>query len=132
MDLPYPADALSNWLESVALNRQHAIHYLHYILCSDDFVLQLNLRHLDHDDYTDILTFPYNYFPIESEIFLSMDRILDNSVSMSLPFEEEFLRVCVHGLLHMMGYKDGTEEEKTEIRNAENEAILLFHRTFRP
>ena len=93
-------------------------------------MLELNQKHLDHHDYTDILTFPYNYNPIESEIFMSMERIRDNALSLGVSFNDEFLRVTVHGLLHMMGYKDHTDEEKAEMRSAENEAIELFHRNF--
>ncbi|MEZ4686576.1 MAG: rRNA maturation RNase YbeY [Bacteroidia bacterium] len=111
------------WLESIARDHQFAIGEINYIFCSDDYLLALNRTHLDHDYYTDILTFPYQQKPIISDIYISVDRVKENAETHDTDFEKELHRVMVHGLLHLLGYDDHSEEDVLEMRKAEDLAI---------
>jgi len=90
---------------------------INFIYCSDDYLLDINKRYLGHDYYTDIVTFNYNEGDIVSgDIYMSRDRIEDNARELGEDDMKEFVRVCGHGLLHLLGYKDATEEEKAKMR----------------
>lgn len=108
----------------------YRIKRLRYILVSDDELLKINQDHLKHDFYTDIITFDYSESHlINGEIYISMDRVKENSKG---EFIREFIRVVVHGVLHMIGYNDKSEEEKTEMRLMENvwiEKLLVSRET---
>jgi len=117
---------LRQWLLQIAEAHQAHIRRLYYYLCSDEIIHQLNVQHLQHDYPTDILTFPYSYDPIEAEVFLGIEEISRNAQSWMVPFEMEFLRVVAHGLLHMLGYSDATDEERKKMRAAEDAALRLW------
>lgn len=118
---------LACWLEVVGSSHHQKINKLHYVFLSDEELLDINRRFLAHDFYTDIITFPYSNLgrPVEGEIFVSIDRVRDNAAARGIPFVEEFHRVCVHGLLHLLGFDDGTDEEKNAMREAEDKALIL-------
>lgn len=97
-----------------------------YVFCSDDHLLEMNQRHLGHDYLTDILTFPYDYNPVNAEIYISLDRVIDNANDLGCPMTDELLRVLAHGLLHMIGYNDKTPAEKKAMSSAEDKAIRKF------
>jgi len=124
--LPFNVSSLQKWLQSVCLKRQIPLGDFAYIMTNDDYVLELNQKHLDHNYLTDILTFPYSYNPLEAEIYISLDRVMDNANSLSISYSDEVLRVIAHGLLHMLGYKDSSDIEKKEMRAAEDEMIHQF------
>ena len=89
----------------------------------------MNREHLDHDYYTDIITFDYSVETVVSgDLFISVDRVRDNANEMSLSFQDELHRVCVHGLLHLCGYKDKSESDEQIMRSKEDE--MLERRTF--
>lgn len=91
---------------------------------SDDELLEVNKTHLDHDYYTDIITFDYSRGRrISGELLISYDRVKDNAVSMNVPVEQEEFRVVAHGILHLLGFKDKTEEEAAVMRSKENEVL---------
>lgn len=115
-----------DWLHEVAKRESKEITRMCYTFCTDPFLLEINKKHLQHDYYTDIITFPYGYDPIETDIFISVDRVNDNAKQMGISTEEELLRVMVHGLLHMCGYKDHSTEEKEVMRSKESFYIDLF------
>jgi probable rRNA maturation factor len=118
---------LSNWLVGIAASKGKIISQIAYIFCDDEYLLKINREYLNHDNYTDIITFPYKQgSEIESDIFISIDRIKENAITFKSTFEKELLRVMVHGLLHLLGYKDKTEEDVEEMRNKENWAIDMF------
>jgi len=95
-----------------------------YIFCSDEYLLDINKTYLDHDYYTDIITFPYKQGKeIESDIFISIDRIKENAQSYGVTFDDELLRVIAHGVLHMVGYGDKTDEQQIEMTKMENQAL---------
>ena len=102
---------------------------LQYVFCSDAYLLQINKEYLQHDDYTDIITFDLSADPlqvIEGEIYISVDRVQENAMELGLPFEQEMLRVIFHGALHLCGYTDKTKRSKAEMRKKEDEYLLAF------
>lgn len=101
---------------------------LNYIFVTDNELLEINQVHLQHDDFTDIITFDLSEQKglIEGDIFISHERVLENARLLSIPPAQEFLRVIGHGLLHLMGFRDKKEEEIKAMRNAENYFIANF------
>lgn len=110
------------FLASVMARENTPFFGIEYVFCSDDFLLSLNQQYLNHDTYTDILTFTLSLprEPIFAEIYISIDRIIENADTLSRPFEEELSRVMIHGLLHLCGYEDLTPVEKLNMRAKED------------
>jgi probable rRNA maturation factor len=102
---------------------------LNYIFCSDKFLLDINRRFLNHDFYTDIITFPMeeNTKGITAEIYISVDRVRENAMEQQTTFKHEMQRVIFHGVLHLIGYKDKTKRAEKAMRAKENEWIELFN-----
>ena len=96
---------------------------LHCIFCSDKYLLNLNRHFLNHDFYTDILTFPINENEkeIDAEIYISIDRVKENSRKLKTDLEVELMRVIFHGILHLIGYKDKTKPQQKNMRKKENQ-----------
>jgi probable rRNA maturation factor len=118
---------ITRWLNTIASSRGSSIKHIQYIFCDDEYLLEVNKEHLNHDYYTDIITFPYEEGKvIEADILISLERVGENADEYKVTFENELLRVMVHGLLHLTGMKDKTEEEMSLMRKAENEAILNY------
>lgn len=120
-------DKVSYWIKRIIVREKCELNYLNYVFCSDDYLHKINLEHLEHDTLTDIITFPYAEHPyVESDIFISIDRIRENARKFEVSFEKEFLRVVIHGVLHLCGYGDKTPTEAAIMRKKEDEAISLF------
>ena len=118
----------SDWLSQVIASEARREGEVNYIFCDDDYLLQMNVQYLDHDTLTDIISFDYTIGKeISGDIFISVERVKENAIDYNVPFEEEMLRVMVHGMLHYCGYKDKTEEEEQVMRLKEDEKITLFH-----
>jgi probable rRNA maturation factor len=117
-----------NWLKKIAANQNRKIKDLNYIFCSDEYLYQINVEYLDHKTYTDIITFDNSETGkyIEGDIFISIDRVKENSEKENTGFEKELLRVMSHGLLHLMGFKDKKKEEQQLMREMENQSISFF------
>jgi len=113
------------WLSQIAKSENKAISCIEYVFCSDNYLLEINKTHLNHDYYTDIITFPLSNDPIEATIFISIDRIKENSEQYKEIFIDELHRVIAHGLLHLIGYNDKTEEERKVMREKENEVLRM-------
>lgn len=112
---------LSNRLENIIFSEGKKPGEINYIFCDDEYLLQVNREYLKHDYYTDVITFDYvKGKTISGDIFVSLPRIFDNAQTLSKDFESEFFRVLAHGLLHLCGYKDKTEEEIAEMRSKED------------
>ena len=91
------------------------------VFCSDAYILEMNRSHLNHDYYTDIITFDYCEGDLVSgDLFISLDTVLSNSIELGTSFTDEIHRVCVHGLLHLLGFKDKTDEDEREMRRQED------------
>ncbi|MDR6371513.1 rRNA maturation RNase YbeY [Chryseobacterium bernardetii] len=109
------------WLEDLILSEGKKTGEINYIFCDDEYLLKINQDYLQHDYYTDIITFDYvKGKTISAEIFVSLQRISDNASTLSRDYEEELRRVLAHGILHLVGYKDKTEEEEKEMRRMED------------
>jgi rRNA maturation RNase YbeY len=116
------------WLKQVAVKEGFKINNLNYIFCSDTYLHKINVEYLNHDSFTDIITFDNSEGDniLEGDIFISIERVKENSLSLCTVFDEELKRVIVHGLLHLCGYNDGSIEEKGKIRQLEREYISIF------
>ncbi|MFS4466219.1 rRNA maturation RNase YbeY [Maribacter sp. 2210JD10-5] len=117
-----------NWIERCCVSEGYSIGELNYIFCNDDYLLEINKKYLDHDALTDIITFDYvSGKTISGDIYISEERVRENAAVFEVAFENELLRVMVHGVLHLMGYKDKSEEDSLIMREKEEEKIKLFH-----
>jgi rRNA maturation RNase YbeY len=119
------------WLNQLALVYDYEIKELNYIFCSDKYLHNINLDYLNHDTYTDIITFDLQDGNrqnqcIESDIFISIERVEENAKTLNTNCKDELARVMAHGLLHLIGFKDKSATEKTEMRLAENQALELL------
>jgi rRNA maturation RNase YbeY len=116
-----------HWLHNVAGFEGTVIGKINYIFCSDDYLLDINIKYLGHDYYTDIITFPYQQGQyIESDIYISLDRIRENAIDYHVSFENELRRVMVHGLLHLIGYGDKDESQAKTMRSKEEYYLEKF------
>ena len=113
-------ELLSVWIEKTIEAEGYELGTISYIFCSDDYLHQMNIEYLEHDTLTDVITFPYNNDPIEGDIFISIDRVKDNAQYLGVPFETELHRVMIHGVLHLCGYSDETDEEEATMRDKED------------
>lgn len=116
------------WIGSVIKNEGFArISELNFIFCSDDYLLEVNKEYLNHDTYTDIITFDSSEVEnvIAGDIFISIDRIRDNAAKFQVSDKDELHRVIVHGILHLCGYSDKTKTEKMRMTEKENEYLSI-------
>ena len=121
-------EGYASWLERLATSHDHKISHITYILSTDRHILMLNQEYLDHNYYTDVLTFDRTESgKLAGDIYISLDRVHENAEKYNVSFEEELRRVMAHGLLHMVGMGDSTEEERRRIHEAEDAALELFH-----
>jgi rRNA maturation RNase YbeY len=123
----YLSDESKQWLIQIAQHFEAKIIELNYIFCSDDYLLEINRQYLNHDYYTDIITFGHSdsILFIEGDAFISIERTEENAQSIGTTAEEELHRVMAHGLLHLLGFKDKTEAEAAEMRKMEDWALSL-------
>ena len=122
-------DVTLQWLERILTDHEQEAENVDYIFCSDEYLLDINRTYLDHDYYTDIITFDnreYDDEPLESDIFISIDRVKDNAQGLGITFDRELHRVIIHGMLHLLGWNDKTDEQKAAMRQKE-EACLSLH-----
>lgn len=118
---------IKKWLKQIIENKGYKLGTLSYILCDDDYLLEINKQYLQHEFYTDIITFDYvENGVINGDIFISVDRVKENAASFGVGEREELMRVFAHGVLHLSGLKDTTSEEATQMRKAENESLELL------
>ena len=120
---------ISIWVEKVISTYNASLGELCYIFCSDVYILQVNNEYLQHDYYTDIITFDYCEAGLLSgDLFISLDTVSSNAVKFKQSFEKELLRVIIHGVLHLCGLKDKSVQDAHNMRIAEDRAIALFNR----
>jgi probable rRNA maturation factor len=115
------------WIKTAVSKEKGAVLELNYIFCSDEYLLSLNQGYLKHNTLTDIITFDYSNSKkaIEGEIYISVDRVLENSKKLKTPFNEELDRVIIHGVLHLCGYKDKAAADKSRMRKKEDTYLSL-------
>ena len=118
----------TKWLEEIILSEEKKLGDINYIFCDDEYLLKINQDYLQHDYYTDIITFDsVKGKTISGEIFVSLQRISDNASTLSKNYEEELRRVMAHGILHLCGYKDKSEAEEQEMRSKEDFYIAKYN-----
>jgi rRNA maturation RNase YbeY len=126
-DLPRPLKT-KKWIKKTSESEGYKISDLNYIFCSDEYLLEINKQYLDHDYFTDIITFDNSEEDnvLEGDIYISVDRVRENAETFHADFETEMCRVLVHGLLHLMGYEDSDESLKKLMRAKEDEYLIQF------
>lgn len=116
------------WLKSVIESEGFELLEINYIFCNDKYLHKINVEYLEHDTLTDIITFDNSEEDqlIEGDIFVSIERLTDNTQDFNTTFEQEFKRVIVHGVLHLCGYFDKTDEDEKQMRDKEDYYIGLW------
>ena len=116
----------NRWLKMVAGSEMRRIGAVNIIFCSDNYILDVNMRYLQHDYFTDIITFDYcEGDKLSGDLFISVDSVRENALYYGTEFEDELNRVMVHGILHLIGYDDHTEEEQKVMREKEDYYLSL-------
>ena len=118
----------SNWINEVITSESYVLGEVNYTFCDDEYLHKINLEFLEHDTLTDIITFDNTIgTTIYSDIFISVERVKDNANDFKVSFEEELKRVIIHGVLHLCGYKDKSDDDAKLMRLKEDEKITMFH-----
>ena len=118
------SDKISFWIEDIISSEGHSVGEINYIFCDDAYLSQLNKKFLDHDTLTDIISFDYCVGKqVNGDIYISIDRVLDNAETYGVSFDTELNRVMIHGILHYLGYKDKTLDEKQSMRAKEDSSL---------
>ncbi len=115
------------WIKLVLAEEKFVLRTLNFIFCDDAYLLEMNQNYLQHDTLTDIITFDNSESveQIEGDIFISTERVNENSLKLKLRFEDELHRVIIHGVLHLAGYSDKTADQKVIMREKENSCLSL-------
>ncbi len=118
------AEQISKWIEDVIRNEDCSLGEVLYVFCDDDYLHQINLEFLQHDTYTDIITFDNSLgSQIHGEIYISIQRVRENASTYNTSFSNELYRVMIHGILHLCGYKDKSTVEIQQMRKKEDESL---------
>lgn len=128
VDMPsFDQDQVRDWIERVAHSFDKRVGDLTYIFCDDERILEVNRQFLQHDYYTDIITFDYsNKRRISGDMFISLDTVRSNAELFKRSYDEEFMRVVIHGVLHLCGINDKGEGEREIMEQHENEALAIL------
>lgn len=119
---------IANWLKEVILFEGKRVGEISFIFCSDEYLLNVNRKFLDHDYYTDVITFDYvEGVLVSGDIFISLDRVSENARNLNLSFLEELDRIMVHGVLHLLGYKDKSKKDKILMTEREDYFLKLLN-----
>jgi probable rRNA maturation factor len=117
-----------DWITNVIHSENKTEGEINFIFCDDEYLLEINKKHLNHDYYTDIISFDYSIGnELHGDVFVSIDRIKENALLFNVSFEEELKRVIIHGILHYSGYNDKTDQDVKLMRSKEDEKIKMFH-----
>ena len=120
-------EKLTLWLKQTAQLEKKTVNELHFVFCDDNYLINKNQQYLNHDTYTDIITFDYTENEgLCGDIFISVERVKENAITFAVPFDEEIRRVMVHGVLHLIGYNDKSDKEKEMMTKKENQYLTLF------
>lgn len=121
-------DEINSWLLSVIASEGKNLGEINYIFCDDAYLLSINQQYLDHDTYTDIISFDTSEGnDLSGDIFISVERIKENAQQFNVSVDDELMRVLAHGILHFCGYKDKTDDEAKLMREKEDEKLKMFH-----
>lgn len=119
---------VADWIAKCITQRGKNLLLINYIFCSDEYLLEVNRKHLNHDYYTDIITFDNSFDENEvlADIFISIDRVRDNAAELNLMFNDELNRVIIHGVLHLLGWEDSSAELKEKMRLEEDKCLEII------
>ena len=118
---------LKRFVKELVANEGKQLKELSLVFTDDEYLLEVNKQYLNHDYFTDVITFDYSDFPnVSGDVMISLDRVKDNAQSMNLDFETELYRVVFHGALHLCGYKDKKKEDAALMRSKEDFYIQMF------
>lgn len=121
------SDLIKKWISRIVVSYGNNLGRVNYLFCSDEYVYDANVRFLGHDTYTDIITFDYvEGNLISGDIMISVDRVVENARTMAIPFERELHRVIIHGVLHLLGFKDKTDADAAVMRQNEDESLAVL------
>jgi len=127
-DLP-DKNTLTDWIKLAVESEGKTLGDITYVFCSDEYLWNMNKQYLNHDYYTDIITFDYvKNGVISGDLFISYDRIKDNAEKFNVSHETELLRVMIHGVMHLVGYDDMTDEDETKIHEREDYYLNLWRK----
>ena len=116
------------WIRRIIESENRKLEEISYIFCDDEYLLEINQKYLNHDTYTDIISFDNSVGNIlAGDIFISTQRVEENAREYGVDFQEELRRVLAHGILHLCGYKDKSDEESSLMRQKEEEKMAMFH-----
>lgn len=122
-----PEQILSKWFSHTIENEGYSLDQLNYIICSDEYLYNINVEYLNHEYYTDVITFDNSEEDeiIDGDIFISLDRVVENAASENITMLEELRRIMIHGLLHLVGFQDKSLDDKTLMTEKENAYLSL-------
>lgn len=124
-------EKVRRWLAEVVVRRGKTVGNINYLFCDDEYLIEVNRHYLNHDTYTDIITFDYVAGGLVSgDIMISVERVGGNAEQYGVPFEQELHRVVVHGVLHLLGQGDKSDAEAAEMRRQEEQALSLWNELF--
>ena len=124
------SEVITDWISRVIDSENCSLGDINYVFCSDEYLHDINLKFLNHDTYTDIISFDYSVGKeLHGDIYISIDRVLENAKTFDVSFQEELHRVMIHGILHYCGYKDKSDEEVIIMRSKENSSLDLLSRS---
>lgn len=119
--------AIRRWIKTIAAHYGFAVGSIHYIFCSDQRELEVNREFLGHDYYTDVITFDYSTATtINGDIFISLDTVRSNAAMVGVDFENELMRIIIHGILHLTGQEDKNPDAKKQMTAKENHALSIL------
>ena len=122
-------ESLKTWISEIIVSEGYEVGEIIYVFCDDPYLHKLNVEFLDHDNLTDVISFDYKLGKqINGEIYISVDRVADNSKDFKTVFQDELHRVIIHGILHFCGYKDKSDSDETLMRLKEDESLVLLNR----
>ena len=125
---PKNQNKLAEWISNVILSEGFEVGEINYIFCDDIYLHKINQEFLKHDTYTDIISFDYTLGKeVGGDIFISIERVLENAEEFNEVFENELHRVMIHGVLHFIGYKDKTKKDKILMRTKEDEKVFILN-----
>lgn len=123
---------LKQWIKEVIEKKKRKAGEITFVFCNDNYLLNINKQYLNHDTFTDIITFDYSKEdskqPISGDIFISIERVKENALKYSKTFENELHRVIIHGVLHLLGYTDKTKIAKEEMTKQENLCLKILEK----
>ena len=117
---------LKNWVKIIIEAHQKSLGEINFVFCSDEYLHKMNLEYLQHDTFTDIITFDYcNGNTVSGDLFISIDRVKDNAADLKIKLIDELHRVMIHGVLHLIGFKDKSKQDAATMRSQEEKSLIL-------